>query len=327
MAIKAVIFDMDGTLIDSREFIMQAMESSLAAKQVTVTRERLAEVTGKPIEKMYAELAPHLDAGELTKHHHEHHAQNPHLMAEYENVHETLQGLKDKGLKLGIFTGYDERSIRQLQNAGLLDYFDVIVDHSQYKKSKPDPEGLRMCMQKLNVLPDETVYIGDGITDITAGLAANVHKTIGITHGFTSREKLTAIGAQHIVDSLNEFGAYVEKLCAAQTDKMDHKMVEEYLLSMPNTRLDYPFGEGVAVYKADDKMFALISENSLPMKLSLKCDPLLAKTLRERYESVMPGYHLNKKHWNTIILTGQLSWEEVQDLIRHSYLLVTDGTA
>lgn len=102
-----------------------------------------------------------------------------------------------------------------------------------------------------------------------------------------------------------------------------HKEVEDYLLSMPNARLDYPFGEGVAVYKVGDKMFALVQEKSQPVKLSLKCDPQLAETLRERYESVLPGYHLNKKHWNTLLLTGQITWEEVQDLIRHSYQLVT----
>jgi predicted DNA-binding protein (MmcQ/YjbR family) len=103
-----------------------------------------------------------------------------------------------------------------------------------------------------------------------------------------------------------------------------HKELEDYLLSMPHTRLDYPFGEEVAVYKtADDKMFALVAEGSSPIRLSLKCDPLLSRTLRERYESVMPGYHLNKKHWNTILLSGQLDWPEIQDLIRLSYNLVT----
>lgn len=105
---------------------------------------------------------------------------------------------------------------------------------------------------------------------------------------------------------------------------MDHKTVEDYLLSMPNTRLDYPFGEGVAVYKVGDKMFALVAEKSDPVRISLKCDPQLAVTLREKYESVLPGYHLNKKHWNTLLLTGQLGWPEVQDLIRHSYQLVTE---
>jgi predicted DNA-binding protein (MmcQ/YjbR family) len=104
---------------------------------------------------------------------------------------------------------------------------------------------------------------------------------------------------------------------------MDHKTVEEYILSMPNARLDYPFGEGVAVYKVHDKMFALVSENKMPINLSLKCDPQLSEVLREKYETVMPGYHLNKKHWNTLILSGQLPWEEVQALIRHSYELVT----
>lgn len=106
---------------------------------------------------------------------------------------------------------------------------------------------------------------------------------------------------------------------------MDHKTVEAYILSMPNAWLDYPFGEEAAVYKVGDKMFALIQEKSDPIRLSLKCDPQLSTVLRERYESVMPGYHLNKKHWNTLILSGQLSWEEVQDLIRHSYQLVANS--
>lgn len=98
--------------------------------------------------------------------------------------------------------------------------------------------------------------------------------------------------------------------------------MEDYILSMPNARLDYPFGKDVAVYKAGDKMFALISEGKQPVRLSLKCDPQLSQVLREKYDEVMPGYHLNKKHWNTLVLSGQLSWEEVQGLIRHSYDLV-----
>src|SRR5690348_1416348 len=103
---------------------------------------------------------------------------------------------------------------------------------------------------------------------------------------------------------------------------ISHTEVEQYLLGMPNAKLDYPFGEGVAVYKVSDKMFALVKEGSNPVQISLKCDPLLSQHLREKYESVMPGYHLNKKHWNTILLTGQLDWDEIQGLIRHSYQLV-----
>lgn len=103
---------------------------------------------------------------------------------------------------------------------------------------------------------------------------------------------------------------------------MTHKEVEKYILSLPGAKLDYPFGEQVAAYKANDKMFALIQEKTDPLQLSLKCDPQLAVLLREKYESVLAGYHLNKKHWNTLLLTGQVPWEEVQGLIRHSYELV-----
>jgi len=114
---------------------------------------------------------------------------------------------------------------------------------------------------------------------------------------------------------------------------MDHKTVEVYILSMPNSWLDYPFGEGVAVYKVGpkpdpdnkSKMFALIREGKLPVQLSLKCDPALAVLLRDKYDEVMPGYHLNKKHWNSLVLTGQLEWEEVKGFIRHSYNLVNDS--
>jgi predicted DNA-binding protein (MmcQ/YjbR family) len=104
---------------------------------------------------------------------------------------------------------------------------------------------------------------------------------------------------------------------------MEHKTVEGYVLSMPNASRDFPFGEEVAVYKVDDKMFALIAEGKDPVRISLKCDPQLSEILREKYHEVMPGYHLNKKHWNTIVLAGQLEWEEVKALIRHSYDLVT----
>lgn len=109
---------------------------------------------------------------------------------------------------------------------------------------------------------------------------------------------------------------------------MTHKEIESFLLKLPDTWLDYPFGSDVAVYKIgrDDegkgKMFALVAEKSDPLRVSLKCDPGLAKSLREKYETILPGYHLNKKHWNTVICSGQLADDEIFDLARHSYELV-----
>jgi len=109
---------------------------------------------------------------------------------------------------------------------------------------------------------------------------------------------------------------------------MTHKEIEDYLLTFPNAWLDFPFGESTSVYKighdsdGNGKMFALIAEDSKPLQISLKCDPLLAEKLREDYETVLPGYHLNKKHWNTIICTGQVPDDELKSLIILSYNLV-----
>jgi len=110
---------------------------------------------------------------------------------------------------------------------------------------------------------------------------------------------------------------------------MTHKELEAYLLTFENTWLDYPFGEGTSVYKVgekdgESKMFAIIADGTKPLRISLKCDPNLAEVLREKYETVLPGYHLNKTHWNTIICSGQLSDEEIKDLVVLSYRLVTE---
>lgn len=108
---------------------------------------------------------------------------------------------------------------------------------------------------------------------------------------------------------------------------MTRQQFEDYILSLPGVWLDHPFGEGVAVYKfgQDDdsagKIVAIVQEGSKPLRVSLKCDPLLAKNLREKYETVLPGENLNKKYWNTIICSGQLTDDEVFDLARLSYEL------
>lgn len=84
----------------------------------------------------------------------------------------------------------------------------------------------------------------------------------------------------------------------------------------------YPFGPNTAVYKVGGKMFALVPRSADPPSVSLKCDPEWSEVLRNAYPAVRPGYHLNKKHWNTIVLDGSVPDDEVEELIRHSYELV-----
>ena len=90
----------------------------------------------------------------------------------------------------------------------------------------------------------------------------------------------------------------------------------------PGSVEDYPFGDGVAVFKVAGRMFALVSLGPPPGSISFKCDPDLADGLRARYAAITPGYHLNKRHWNTVVLDGSVPDEELLELIDHSYELV-----
>jgi predicted DNA-binding protein (MmcQ/YjbR family) len=94
------------------------------------------------------------------------------------------------------------------------------------------------------------------------------------------------------------------------------------LLALPNAEETTPFGPEHFVHKVGGKVFAIHSPMDDPLRLNLKCDPERALLLREEHESVIPGYHMNKRHWNTLILDGSLSAALVKELIRHSYELV-----
>lgn len=98
--------------------------------------------------------------------------------------------------------------------------------------------------------------------------------------------------------------------------------LKAYCLAKPGSRAGYPFGEGTLVIKVLDKMFCLISEDETPLRMNLKCDPDDALALRNQYEAILPGYHMNKKHWNSLILDDSLPERLVHELIDHSYDLV-----
>jgi predicted DNA-binding protein (MmcQ/YjbR family) len=106
---------------------------------------------------------------------------------------------------------------------------------------------------------------------------------------------------------------------------VDFKTLSTYCLSKRGAMEDYPFGHNVLVIKMASKMFALISERNNQLNISLKCDPLLAEHLRQQYPAITAGYHLNKSHWNTIVIDGSLSESQLNKMIDHSYYLVFEG--
>ena len=106
---------------------------------------------------------------------------------------------------------------------------------------------------------------------------------------------------------------------------MNNQQTKEYALSKPRAMEDFPFGQDVSVFKVKGKMFALLGSDDGVGRINLKCEPLEAQGLRDIFEAVIPGYHMNKKHWNTVILNGTVPESEIIRMIDSSYRLVIEG--
>ena len=106
---------------------------------------------------------------------------------------------------------------------------------------------------------------------------------------------------------------------------MNVEDIRDYALSLPETEEGMPFGETVVVFRTAGKIFLLLSLNDEPLQFNVKCDPDRALELRESYDAIIPGFHMNKKHWNTLLLSGDLKLSLIKELIDHSYNLVVAG--
>jgi len=106
---------------------------------------------------------------------------------------------------------------------------------------------------------------------------------------------------------------------------MNVETLREYCLSKKSVTEGFPFGEDTLVFKVMDKIFLLISLSANPLQFNAKCDPEKAIELREEYNSVQPGYHMNKKHWNTVSVDGSLSTALLKEMIDDSYNLIVES--
>ena len=106
---------------------------------------------------------------------------------------------------------------------------------------------------------------------------------------------------------------------------MNFESLRQYLLGRPGASEEFPFGPSAMVFKVRGKMFALIAVQENPLSLNLKCDPEEAQALRDVFDAVQPGYHMNKAHWNTVLLDGSIPTGELQRMIDRSYGLVVRG--
>ncbi|MGH3664607.1 MAG: MmcQ/YjbR family DNA-binding protein [Egibacteraceae bacterium] len=106
---------------------------------------------------------------------------------------------------------------------------------------------------------------------------------------------------------------------------MDLDELRAHCVAKPAVTEEYPFGPGAAVFKVAGKMFAIAEVDAAPFQFSVKCEPDLAVALRQSYAAVQPGYHLNKRHWNTVVCDGSIPDATLGDFLDDSYDLVVDG--
>jgi predicted DNA-binding protein (MmcQ/YjbR family) len=103
--------------------------------------------------------------------------------------------------------------------------------------------------------------------------------------------------------------------------------LRHHCLSFSGSGETFPFGPETSVFKVEGKMFAVSRLAGRPLQVSLKCEPLLAEQLRAAHPAVLPGYHLNKKHWNTVVIDGSLPEQMIRDMVEDSYDLIVAGLA
>lgn len=204
--LEAVVFDVDGTLIDTSEFIYAAYEYVLATHQLPKrARAEIASQIGKKIEDCYAFLAPEAEALKLIATHNNFQAENLALIRPFSQVSTVLEAVRNSGLKIALWTGRAHAVRESLAVAGLNpDEFDCIIDASMSTRGKPHPEGLLKVLDVVQVEPSRTIMVGDSSLDVQAGRRAAVMATVGLTHGFGTAEELRSSGADYVIDSLAE---------------------------------------------------------------------------------------------------------------------------
>ncbi len=201
--IKAILFDIDGTLLDTSEFILQAFEHALKVSGIPITRAEIAQKMGPPLFEMYALLAPEIEPEKFVRLHRDFQAEKLHLSIPFSGAQEVLKKIHEKGIRMGAVTSRsNENSIRTLELADIKQYFEIIISFEDVKKHKPDPEGIFMALESMNIKPHDAMMVGDTYVDVEAGKNAGT-TTVGITHGIRGDEVKTS-NPDYLISSLPE---------------------------------------------------------------------------------------------------------------------------
>lgn len=215
--VKAVIFDADGTLLDSFDVIMRAYAhlATMHGYPVATREEVKAHLAlARPLPDIMQSFFPDHDVNELIRINGEFISEHIVEALAYEGLETLLADLYNRDIKLAIVTGGNSKMLDILRHHNIDHYFTSVVHCERVSKAKPDPEGFLLAAQECGVLPSEAVMVGDSPNDIFAGKNGGAAITIAITHGHGSRNDLLAADPDYTVDSLDELARCLEKLTA-----------------------------------------------------------------------------------------------------------------
>lgn len=204
--IRAILFDLDGTLIDSTELILVSFNYVMKEYlQKEVPEEEIRNLFGIPLRKQMALFGTEERADELVERYREHNLQNHEkYLKPIKGAKETLAALKEKGYLLGIVTSKKEDAARLgMQICQIESFFDVFVFSDDVTIHKPEPEPILHALRQLKVSPKEAVYVGDSTYDIISGKKARV-ETVGVGYTPVSREALKATNPDHWIEKITE---------------------------------------------------------------------------------------------------------------------------
>ncbi|MBP9690447.1 HAD-IA family hydrolase [Candidatus Woesebacteria bacterium] len=208
--IQAICFDVDGTLIDTTDYIYQAFEHSLADHDHDVlSRDEMQHMIGQTLQDCYRAFAEIDDVDHLMDSHHAFQNENPQLAVSYPNTKRTLIELKKRGIAVAAVTSRArETAVETLELLDLFQYIDTLVGLEDVSLAKPDPEGIFLALNTLGMHPADAVMVGDSDVDIEAGKNAKM-MTIGVTYGFHG-ESIVDAEPDHVIDDIAEVLEIVE---------------------------------------------------------------------------------------------------------------------
>ena len=211
----AILFDLDGTLIDSIQLIVEAAEHAFRGRAGrSPTRAEWVAGIGTPlVTQLRAFASDEEDLGRLLAGYRTYQQMHHDRLTRcFDGIVGVVSELRARGHPLGVVTSkVDASARRSLEHVGLLPLMDVIVGADACVRHKPDPEPVRLALSMLGYAPHESVYVGDTVHDIAAGNAAGVH-TVGVAWGACAREQLLGQEPRDIIDSIEELPGVIERI-------------------------------------------------------------------------------------------------------------------